>query len=59
VKKYRVVFSFCGAIGIQVGAENEEQAEIEAQKIVDKFSSEEFLSCLDPQLEEVNVEEIK
>ena len=59
MKKYRVVVSYAGAIGLEILADNEEQAQEYAEREVENMNDRDFLINLEPQHIETQVEEIE
>jgi len=59
MKKFRTVASFCGAIPLEVEAEDETDARTQADKAIQGMNNKHFLEALDPPLDGIEVEEIK
>lgn len=59
MKRYRTVASYAGAIGFEITAENEDEARTKADETLERMNEQDFLDNLDPQLVDIEVEEIE
>lgn len=58
MKKYRIITTYVGSIGLEIEAENKEKAEKKANEVIEGLDDLDFLHELDPQFDEIRIEEI-